>query len=59
MKKLLTIKEASHYLSFTDKAIYQLVHRKKIPVVKLGKTLRFDIDALNQWIANNKNDVIS
>ena len=58
-QKLLNIKEAANYLSLTVKAIYQLVHRKKIPVVRLGRTLRFDIDILNQWIANNQNDVIS
>jgi len=49
-QRLLTVKEAANYLAMTSAALYQLVHRKKIPVVRFGKALRFDIQALDDWI---------
>lgn len=56
-KRLLTVKEAAHYLAMTSPALYQLVHRKKIPVVRLGKALRFDIQELDTWIEKHKDNV--
>jgi excisionase family DNA binding protein len=49
-KRLLTVKEAAGYLAMTAAAVYQKVHRDQIPVVRFGKTLRFDIQALDAWI---------
>lgn len=53
-QRLLTVKEAAEYLSMTKAAIYQKRHRKQIPVVRLGKALRFDIQALDAWIEAHK-----
>ncbi len=51
MVKLLKVKEVAKYLSMTEQAVYQLVHRNRIPVVRIGKSLRFDIDEINNWIS--------
>jgi len=53
-KRLLTLREAADYLAMTNAALYQLVHRKRVPVVRLGRALRFDIQALNAWIDEHK-----
>ena len=50
LKRLLRTKEAAVYLAMTSAALYQLVHRKKIPVVRVGRALRFDLRALDAWI---------
>ncbi len=39
--QLLNVKEAAEMLGTTTKAIYQRVHRNKIPYVKDGKNVRF------------------
>ena len=49
-RRLLTVKVAAEYLSMSEQALYQLVHRRSIPVVKIGRALRFDVDSLNNWI---------
>lgn len=49
-KRLLSTKEAAEYLAMTSAALYQMVHRKKIPVVRIGRALRFDLRALDDWI---------
>ena len=51
-KRLMTTREAAIYLGLSVAALYQLVHRKLIPVIRIGRALRFDIVALNDWIAN-------
>lgn len=56
-KRLLTVREAANYLAMTSAALYQLVHRKKVPVVRLGKALRFDIQALDAWIEGHKEPI--
>lgn len=54
MKKLLTIKEASEYLRISEKGIYNMVWRREIPFVKIGRRIRFDIQDLDDWISRNK-----
>lgn len=57
-RKLFTTRETANYLGLSEAALYQLVHRKKIPVVRFGRSLRFDIEALNRFIADNSVDPI-
>lgn len=54
LRRLLNTKEAAEYLALTKAALYQLVHRKQVPVVRLGKALRFDLQALDAWIEQRK-----
>ena len=51
--RLLTVKDAAAYLSMSEQALYQLVHRGRIPVVRFGRALRFDLDSLNNWIQSH------
>jgi len=53
-KRLLTVREAADYLAMTEAAVYQKVHRDQIPIVRLGRALRFDIQALDAWIDEHK-----
>ena len=48
--ELLTVAEVAELLRFTVESIYQLVHRKKIPYVKLSGALRFKKSDIFGWI---------
>jgi excisionase family DNA binding protein len=48
--RLLTIDEASQYLSLHPKTIYFMARKGELPVVKVGRAVRFDRIALDHWI---------
>jgi len=49
-KRFLSVKDLSTYLNVPVGTIYSWVHLRKIPHCKMGKTLRFDLQALEGWI---------
>lgn len=49
-RRPLNLKEAAVLIGFKEKSVYQLVHYRKIPFHKVGKSLRFNEDELLQWI---------
>jgi excisionase family DNA binding protein len=52
-KRLMNIKELSEYLATSKGSIYVQVHEGKIPpacIVKLGRALRFEREAINAWV---------
>ncbi len=57
-KRLMNIEELSEYLGTPKGSIYTMVCLRKIPqecVIKLGRALRFEKDAIDKWI-NEKRD---
>jgi excisionase family DNA binding protein len=50
MKTLLSIEEASHFLSIKVSRLRTAVFRKEIPFVKIGRLVRFKESALLEWI---------
>lgn len=38
------------YLGYTQRQVYDLVARRGIPHVKVGRTLRFDLRRIDRWI---------
>jgi excisionase family DNA binding protein len=53
-KRLLTVKEAAAYIGRSESAIYHLVARREIAVVRHGRNLRFDVKELDRWIEGDK-----
>ena len=51
MKKLLTYKECSEYLSITEGSLRNMVLKREIPFLKIGKRVRFDTEELSQWLS--------
>ncbi|MHB8485215.1 MAG: helix-turn-helix domain-containing protein [Candidatus Acidiferrales bacterium] len=51
---LLTIREASQYLSVSVSTLYGWVWQRRIPFVKIGRVLRFDPQDLAAFIEANK-----
>ena len=52
--KLIDIMQLSDLISVKPKTIYDWVHKRQIPHVKLGNLLRFDIDEIQKWIDKKK-----
>lgn len=49
-RKLLNVKDVAVYLGTTTGAVYQMVSRRQIPFVKLRRSTRFDVAAINEFI---------
>lgn len=49
-ERLRTAQEIAEYLSIPLSGVYDLSHRKKIPVVKIGTRLRFRQSEIEQWL---------
>jgi excisionase family DNA binding protein len=50
LRRLITAKEASQYLSLSTDTIYRMASSKKLPYLKIGDRVLFDVKALDHWI---------
>ncbi len=50
-KRWLTVKDCSEYLSITTRAVYNMIHRRELPFVKLGQRVRIDRMELDQHLS--------
>jgi excisionase family DNA binding protein len=48
---ILTIRDVAEYLKVTEKTVYGLAQKRKIPCFKVGGQWRFRRDDLEAWIA--------
>ena len=52
-KRLLTVQELAEYIGISKDTIYSHVSQRRIPFVKIGRLLKFDLKAIDDWIAQN------
>jgi len=50
LRRLITAKEAAQYLSLSTETIYRMASQKKLPYLKIGGRVLFDLRALDRWI---------
>jgi excisionase family DNA binding protein len=50
LRRLITAKEAGQYLSLSTDTLYRMASQKKIPYLKIGDRVLFDLKALDEWI---------
>jgi len=50
LRRLITAKEAAQYLSLSTDTIYRMASQKKLPYLKIGGRVLFDLRALDRWI---------
>ena len=50
LRRLITAKEASQYLSLSTDTVYRMAALKKLPYLKMGDRVLFDVKALDQWV---------
>ena len=53
-RKLVNIDELSRYLGTPVATLYTWTHQKKIPHVKMGRSLRFDLAEIDLWVNERK-----
>ena len=49
-KRLLNVKEAAQYLGLEVDTVYKKSRLRELPSVKVGRSLRFDIEALERFV---------
>jgi excisionase family DNA binding protein len=57
-KKLMTVKECADLLCSKPDAIYKMVERGQLPVVRIRKRILFDVDEMNRFLAKSQVAVI-
>ncbi len=50
MTELMTVREVAEYLRVTEKTIYRLLRRGRIPATKVGHQWRFDRVSIDEWL---------
>ncbi|MBA5868379.1 MAG: helix-turn-helix domain-containing protein [Nitrospira sp. CR1.3] len=53
MRRLVSIKEAALYTGLSPHTIYSMVSQRRIPFVKVGRLVKFDLELLDKWIKQN------
>jgi len=55
---ILTIRDVAEYLKVTEKTVYGLAQKRKIPCFKVGGQWRFRREDLDDWIKRQQEDQI-
>jgi len=61
-KRLMNITELSEYLGTAKGSLYTMVCLRKIPqncIVKMGRSLRFEREAIDKWITGKRSCPLS
>jgi len=52
---LLTARDAAKALSVCEKTLWTLTQKREIPVIRMGRAVRYPVDGLRQW-SSEKSD---
>lgn len=52
--RLITVQEAARYLAVSVSTLYGWVWQRRIPFVKMGRALRFDVRDLERFVDENR-----
>lgn len=52
--RLLTVRDAARYLAVSVSTLYGWVWQRRIPFVKIGRALRFDVRDLERFVEENR-----
>ena len=58
-RRFLGVKELAEYLGLSEGTVYSWVCYKKIPYVKMGRLVKFDINKIEAWSKENSVAVIN
>jgi excisionase family DNA binding protein len=57
-KRLLNVREAAQYLGLQADTVYKKARLRELPSVKVGRALRFDVEALQRFIEEHTIETI-
>jgi len=52
--RLLTVKDAAAYLAISERKLWSMTNSGEIPVVRLGRAVRYDLNDLDSFIQKAK-----
>lgn len=52
--QLVNVNEAAHFLAVSPSTLYGWVWQRRIPFVKVGRAVRFDMADLERFVAQNR-----
>jgi len=50
--QLMTLREVAHYLRVHPATVYRLVKAGRLPAIRVGRDLRFDVRVVDAWVAS-------
>jgi excisionase family DNA binding protein len=53
-QRLMAVNDAAQYLAVSSSTLYGWVHQRRIPFVKVGRALRFEVADLDDFIQRNR-----
>lgn len=53
ISRLISIQEAATYIGLSPHTLYTMVSQRRIPFVKVGRLVKFDVGLLDAWIKQN------
>ncbi|PIK15519.1 helix-turn-helix domain-containing protein [Halobacteriovorax sp. JY17] len=56
MRKLLKVKEVAEILNTSEAHVRGLVFYRKIPFSKVGRSIRFRPEKIENWLSTNSNE---
>ena len=56
-KLLLVAREAAAALAISERTLFTLTHRGEVPCIRLGRSVRCSVAALEEWIAQQGSPV--
>jgi excisionase family DNA binding protein len=57
-RRLLNVREAAQYLGLEVDTVYKKARLREVPCVKVGRALRFDVQALERFIEQHTIETI-
>lgn len=57
--ELLTVDEVTQLLKLSKGAVYQMIARREIPYLKIGRRIRFDKEEISKWLDRQRVDGIN
>ena len=51
LRRLVGIKVVAKYIDVSIDTVYTMVSQRRIPFVKVGRLLKFDLEAIDLWLA--------
>ena len=55
--RLITVEELAKYLNLNPHTIYMWVEQRKIPFIKIGRMVRFDLIEIEEWLTSKKTEI--
>lgn len=58
-KHMMTVRQIAEYLNISVSTVYSMVSARRIPFLKIGSRVLFDLGAIKHWIAKNSHSALS